>query len=95
MSMEYISVSECSVQHHIDTSFLYALRQAGLIEIVTVDTQDVIDLEQLPELEQYIRWHYEMDINTEGMETIRHLLQRMEALQGEVRQLKLRLKFYE
>ena len=95
MTTEYITVNECCVYHHIETSFLYSLQHAGLIQITEVETVQVIALEQLPELEQYIRWHYELDINTEGMETIRHLLKKMGTLQDEVRLLKDKLKFYE
>lgn len=95
MTTEYITVSECSLHHRIETSFLYELRNAGLLEITVVEAQEVIRLDQLPELEQYIRWHYEMEINTEGLETIRHLLNRIKELQHEVDVLKNRLRLYE
>lgn len=95
MTTEYITVSECSLYHHIETSFLYELRNAGLLEITLVETQELIRLDQLPELEQYIRWHYDMEINTEGIETIRHLLNRMKELQHELGALKNRLRLYE
>lgn len=95
MVTEYVSVSDCCLYHHIEASFVYELRDAGLLEITVVDTQEVIALDRLPELEQYIRWHYDMDINTEGMETIRHLLGRMKQLQHEVDVLKARLRLYE
>jgi len=95
MPTEYITVSDCCTHHRIETSFLYALRNAGLLEITVVETQETIRLNQLPELEQYIRWHYDMEINLEGMETIRHLLNRIKELQHEVHTLKNRLRLYE
>lgn len=95
MSIEYISVNEYCTHLHIETSFLYELRNAGLLEITVRETSELIDLHQLPELEQYIRWHYELDINTEGIETIRHLLNRVKEQQQEINALKNRLRLYE
>lgn len=95
MSTEYISVIECCSYHRIETAFLYSLQHAGLLEIVTEETREWIHVDQLPELERYIRWHYEMDINTEGIESIRHLLAKVTELQREVSGLKSRLRLYE
>jgi hypothetical protein len=41
------------------------------------------------------RLYYEMDINVEGIETISYLLERMIALQQQVRDLSNRLNRYE
>lgn len=95
MSTEFMTVTECCHHHHIETSFIRSLGQAGLIEITVVETQECIHLDQLPHLEQYIRWHYDLDINTEGIETIRHLLDRVRDLHRELEGLKSRLKVYE
>ncbi|MGZ4079745.1 MAG: chaperone modulator CbpM, partial [Bacteroidia bacterium] len=54
-----------------------------------------IDPEQLQKLESFLRMHYEMDINMEGIEAIAHLLQRTQSMQEEILKLKNRLRLYE
>jgi hypothetical protein len=49
----------------------------------------------LGRLERIVRLHFELDINLEGIETITHLLERMEAMQENIARLKNRLKAYE
>jgi len=46
-------------------------------------------------LEKFVRFYYELDINLEGIETISHLLERVNALQDELTMLKNRLGIYE
>lgn len=94
MATEFITIIDCCEQHHIETSFLYELRDAGLVEITLIESTEAIHLDQLNELERYIRWHYELGINTEGIETVRHLLDKITNLQRENRQLQERLKVY-
>jgi len=54
-----------------------------------------IDSGQLQQLEKYIRLYYELDINLEGIETITHLLRRIDLMQDEIIMLKNRLRLYE
>ncbi len=49
----------------------------------------------LQKLEQYTRWHYDLDINIEGIEVIEHLLNRMRNLQDEIISLQNRLRIFE
>jgi hypothetical protein len=49
----------------------------------------------LGRLEKIVRLHFELDINLEGIETIAHLLERMEGMQEKIVQLTNRLKAYE
>jgi hypothetical protein len=50
---------------------------------------------QLNELEKIIRLYYELDINLEGIETVIHLLQRINDMQDEITLLKNRLRLHE
>jgi hypothetical protein len=54
-----------------------------------------IEPEQLKQLEKYIQFYYELDINLEGIETITYLLQRITDLQQEMRTLTNKLRLYE
>jgi hypothetical protein len=96
MQTEYlISLDEFCAKHDVEISFIYSLEQTGLIEITTIKDTGFIDACQLQQLEKYIRLYYELDINLEGIETINHLLQRIQSLQDEITELKNRLRLYE
>ena len=96
MQTEYlISVDEFCASNNIEISFISSLQQTGLIEITTIKETGFIDTNQLQQLEKYIHLYYELDINLEGIETIMHLLQRINSLQDEINSLRNRLRFYE
>jgi|AntDryMetagUQ255_1029468.scaffolds.fasta_scaffold04145_2 hypothetical protein len=92
---DLIPADEFCVQHKVEFSFIHALQNYGLIEIVTVNQKTCIPLEKLKDLERFIRLHYELDINTEGIDAIAQLLNRIENMQDEISSLKNRLRFYE
>ncbi len=91
---EMIIVNEFCIHHHIDISFIYALKDSGLIEVTIVEAQLVITESQLPYLEKLVRLYYEMDINLEGIETITYLLKKMHDMQQEIMLLNNRLGIY-
>ena len=96
MQTEYlISVEDFCAIHNVDLSFISSLKQTGLIEVTTIKEAGFIDADQLQQLEKFIRFYYELDINLEGIETITHLLQRISNLQDEVTSLRNRLRLYE
>jgi len=90
-----IPVNDFCINHQIDTSFIDSLRDTGLIEIKTLKKNLFLDAEQLQQLEKIICLHYELNINIEGIESISHLLQKIEYLQDEILNLKNKLRFYE
>lgn len=90
-----ISVDVFCANHNIEISFVSSLQQTGLIEITTIKEVKFIDAGQLKQLEKILRFHYELDINLEGIETITHLLQRMNTMQDEIIVLSNRLRLYE
>ena len=90
-----IAVDEFCANHDIEISFVTSLQQTGLIEITTIEEVEFIDSEQLNQLEKYVRFYYELDINLEGIETIEHMLQRINALQQEITTLRNKLRLYE
>jgi hypothetical protein len=66
-----------------------------MIETVTVQEEIFLPLTELERLEKIVRLHFELDINLEGIETISHLLDRMEEMQRDIQRLTNRLKAYE
>ncbi|MGB3776272.1 MAG: chaperone modulator CbpM [Leeuwenhoekiella sp.] len=74
--------------HAIEVTYIYALRDHGFIELVEEQETVFLKTEELPKLEQIVRFNRELEINLEGIEVIIHLLNRIENLQEETRHLK-------
>ena len=91
----YIAVNEFCINHNIEVSFISSLQETGLIEIAFVEETAFIDADELQQVEKFIRFYYDLDINLEGIETITHLLRRMNAMQDEITSLRNRLSLYE
>ena len=90
-----VAVNKFCTSHNIEISFISSLQQTGLIEIATIEETAFIDADQLQQVEKFIRLYYDLDINLEGIETISHLLKRMNAMQDEIISLRNRLSLYE
>jgi hypothetical protein len=90
-----IAVNEFCISHNIEIEFISSLQQTGLIEIATVEDAAFINADQLEQIEKFVRFYYDLDINMEGIETISHLLNRMSTLQDEIIALHNRLRLYE
>lgn len=92
---ELIAVKTFCDGHRIEVSFVTALTDFSLIEIVQVGGDIFIPRHQLPELEKLARLHKELNINPEGLDAVLHLLGKVQAMQLEIDTLKKRLKLYE
>jgi len=90
-----IAIDEFCAKHDVELSFITSLKQTGLIEITTIEKAWFIHIEELKELEKFIRLYYELDINLEGIETINHLLDRVNTMQNELIMLRNKLGIYE
>lgn len=96
MQTEYlIALDEFCVNHGIEISFISSLHQTGLIKITAVKETYYIEADQLQQLEKIVRLYFDLNINLEGIETITHLLQRINSLQAEIITLKNKLCLYE
>ena len=94
-SADFIAAGEFCAYHQVELSFIEGLHDSGLIAITIRDGAVLLAAEELPALEKFVRWHYEMAINFEGIEALAHLLQRMDGLQEENRVLRNRLRGFE
>jgi hypothetical protein len=96
MQTEYlVAIDEFCTKHNIEVSFISSLQETGLIEITMIEDAGFIQMEQLQEIEKFIRFYYELDINIEGIETISHLLHRVNDLQEEIVALRNKVGLYE
>jgi chaperone modulatory protein CbpM len=81
--------------HHVELSFIRNLYDSGLIGMTIQDGAVFLSSGELPELEKFVRWHYELSINPEGIEAIAHLLGRVNALWDENQALRNKLQRFE
>lgn len=92
---EFIPVYRFCSTHQIDISFIESLEQYGLVEITSIEDQQYFPERQLNNVEKFIRLHYDLDINVEGIEAIGYLLDKLEETRAYNVQLQNRLRLYE
>jgi chaperone modulatory protein CbpM len=90
-----ISADEFCSHYNVEFSFIHALQENELIEMTAIEENYFIDTNQLQKLEQYTRWHYDLDVNLEGIEVIDQMLARIKNMQHEIAALRNRLRLYE
>jgi hypothetical protein len=95
MPEHLISAQDFCTYYKVEYSFINSLVEYGLIEIVRQEQTSFIDIDRLHDLEKFVRLHYDLDINLEGIEAITHLVHRVENMQSEITALKNRLWLYE
>jgi len=88
METDFIIVSDYCQKCHIDPSFIVLLEEDGLIEIRSMNGEQYLLASQLRDIECYTRLYYDLSINIEGIDAIRHLLGRIRSLQTEIHRLK-------
>lgn len=94
MSRKKITYTECLQIYQVEEAFLNQLESSGLIEILIEEDDRYIEYDYLQEIEQFVRWHYELEINMEGIEALYHMLQQVQQLQEDVERLRGELNFY-
>lgn len=85
---QWIPVEDFCTAYKIEISFVHSLKESGLIELDTTAERASIPSHQLADLERFMRLHYDLDINIEGIETISYLLQRIRNMQHEINLLR-------
>lgn len=71
-----------------EPQFIHLLETEGLIEIIVENGSEYILESQISLLDKYSRWHYELSINIEGIGVVQNLLEKIDSMQGEIRNLK-------
>lgn len=89
-----VPAAVCCKHYNIELAFIHSLEQYGFIKTVTIDSDEFIDTDELQTLEKFIRLHYELDINMQGIEAIHFLLERVQHMQQEITYLKSKLNVY-
>lgn len=81
---ELIPAEDFCMYHNIEYSFISSLEDSGLIRITSVEQHSYIPEDELEKLEKFVRMHYELDINIEGIETINYLLEKIDEMKKEI-----------
>jgi hypothetical protein len=92
---DIIPASEFCIHHNIQLSFIQTLSDQGIIVTESVEENIYLPVSQLKLVEKIVHLHFELDINLEGIETIIHLLNRVEDMQSQIARLTNRLRRYE
>lgn len=94
-SADMIVLDEFCTRHHVEVSFVRSLEEYGLLQTIIVNETLCLPGDELPKLEQAVRLHQELKINSEGIDVVINLLHRIENLQNEITELRNKLNFYE
>ena len=92
---DMIPAKEFCTSHNLEVSFIYTLQQYGLLEVTTIEETVYLPASELPQAERIARLHSDLGINIEGIDAIKHLLQRITEMQDEITMLKNKLSLYE
>ena len=87
MMSQRISIEKVIQIYKIDNHFLNDLIASELLHPETENSVQYIVYEELPHLERFSNWHYDLEINLPGIEIIHKLLNQMEDLRNENRKL--------
>ncbi len=94
MSGKRLLYSECLKIYQVEEAFIESLHDSGLIHLIDSEEQRFIEYDDLADLEQFVRWYNDMDINVQGIEALYHMLGRVRSLQSEIDELRNELRFY-
>ena len=90
-----ISIQEFCTIYKVPETFIISLYDYDLIEITSEENTRYVRVTQIKSIEKLIRFHYDMDINLEGIHAISNLLDKLERLQEKIKELDNKLRFYE
>ena len=90
-----IRVEQFCSNCEVEFSFIDSLRDHGIIEVIVLENEKYISHEQLKDVERAIRFHYDLNINMEGIDVISNLLKQIGHLQQELTLTKNRLKLFD
>ncbi len=90
----YIPVDEFCISHKIEVQWIKSLEEYGLITVIVKKEVLYLSEKELKRLERILVFNRELEINLAGIETIFHLLERLERTQEEKRVLENKLQKY-
>ena len=95
MEQDLIPTIEFCNYYQVEDTFIHSLERSGLIKIITIEQTSFINTNELNEVEKFIRLHYDLDINLQGIEAIMHLLHKIDSMKQEITHLKNQLHLHD
>lgn len=92
---ELIDTEELCERYRVEHTFIKSLYNSGLIEVIKIEKREYVRCDEMAEFEKLMRLHYDLEINLEGLEAIKHLLDRINELKNQNLALRNRLGLYE
>lgn len=92
MATRYIKITEFCENEKIETSFLLDLGREGMLRVEKHEEVDCVDQEDLPQIEMFARWYYDLGVNLEGIDAMRHMVERMKEMQRQIHDLERKLQ---
>lgn len=94
-AIKLIKIEALCKYYEIPQSFIDALDNYDLIEITYQSNEKHLDVEHIVEVEKFMRLHYDLKINFEGLDVVSNLLQQIEEMQKELISLRNKVNFLE
>jgi len=92
---ELIATDELCERYSVEHTFIRSLNKSGLIEVINVERREYVHCDHMANFEKLMRMHFDLDINLEGLEAIKHLLDKLSELKEQNLALRNRLGLYE
>ena len=90
-----IPIQQLCSTYQVEMSFFNGIIELDMIEFVSIEQTYYLHQDKINDLEKIIRLHQELYINLEGIDTVFHLLKKIDRLQAELMAIKTRLGLYE
>lgn len=90
-----IQINTLCKHYQVEMSFFSDLQEFGFIEIQTVEDTYFVHEDKIYIIEKIIRMQDDLNINLEGVDTVLNLLEKIDDLETELKEVKNRLRLYE
>lgn len=94
-TQELIIITTFCQQYEVEVHFINQLEFHGIIQTLRYNNEQYLPVDQIVILEKAIRLQKDLQINTEGIDVVFELLEKIETLNKNVDDLKNRLNLYE
>ncbi len=92
---EFILLEVFCKHYNVTPAFINSMREFGLIDIRLINKTECIPVNQLSDAEKLVRLYNDLEINTEGIDVVIQLLDRISKMHHEITALRHKLDFYE
>ena len=88
----YILITKLCSVYEVEHSFFEELEEFGLIEMKQIEHQYCVEEDRISEIEKILRIRTELKLNTEGIDVVLNLFQKLDHLPEDLRVMKQQLE---